>query len=88
MTEEKKAMAQSTTHDEEVPAAIGAASLSPERRRVGMAIAICGLVGFLAALSATIFVPSMRVAGAVCVPVFFLAWKVGKTILRGNIDRL
>lgn len=80
--------APDATQEAPIPTAIGAASLSPERRRLGMGFAIVGLVGFFASMIVTTTVPSMRVPGAVGVPVFFVLWKIGKTILRGNIDRI
>lgn len=89
MTEKHMTEASTTNEAEpQIPAAIGAASLSPKRRRMGLVLAFVGLFGFAGALAVTVSSESLRLYAAPFVPAFFFAWKVGKTILRGNIDKL
>ncbi len=73
--------------EEAIPDAIGAASLDPRRRKVGQVLAFGGLAGFAVALATTLLYEPFRVPAALFVLVFFFAWKIGKTILRGNLDR-
>jgi len=87
----EKQVANATTDGEqpmELPREVGAASLSPQRRRLGLVLAFIGLFGFAGAMVATISSEAMRPFAAPCVLAFFFLWKVGKTILRGNIDKL
>lgn len=72
----------------ELPREVGAASLPPQRRRLGLVMAFIGLFGLAGAMVATVSSEAMRPFAAPSVIAFFFLWKVGKTILRGNIDKL
>ncbi len=74
--------------NDDIPETIGSASLEPGRRKLGMILAFGGLGGFLISLGLTTFYSPLRVPAAILVLVFFFAWKIGKTILRGNLDRV